>query len=94
MEIVSIPAIATIVYAIVEVYKAVFKSEKAKRAIPIVAGVLGVILGVVAFFACPSIVPTDSAFIAAVMGLFSGLSSVGVNQIGKQLLKKDGEKND
>lgn len=94
MEIVSIPSIATIVYAIVEIYKEIFKSEKAKRAIPIVAGVLGAIWGVVAFFACPSIVPTDNAFIAAVMGLFSGLSSVGVNQIGKQLFKKDGEKND
>lgn len=94
MEIVSIPAIASIVYAIVEVYKAVFKSEKAKRAIPIVAGVLGVILGVVAFYACPSIVPADNVFTAIIIGLASGLGSVGINQVGKQLTKKDGEKND
>ena len=87
MEIVSIPVVATVVYAIIEVYKAVFKSEKAKRVIPIVAGVLGAILGIVAFFACPAIVPTDNAFLAAVMGLFSGLGAVGVNQIYKQASK-------
>lgn len=87
MEIVSIPAVATVVYAIIEAYKAVFKSEKAKRVIPIVAGVLGAILGIVAFFACPAIVPTDNAFLAAVMGLFSGLGAVGVNQICKQATK-------
>lgn len=89
MEIVSIPAIVTVVCALVEVYKSVFKGETAKRIIPIVAGVLGAILGVVAFYACPVIVPTDNAFIAAVMGLFSGLSAVGINQIYKQA-KKDG----
>lgn len=87
MEIVSIPVVATVVYAIIEVYKAVFKSEKAKRVIPIVAGVLGSILGIVAFFACPAIVPTDNVFLAAVMGLFSGLGAVGVNQIYKQASK-------
>lgn len=87
MEIVSIPVVVTVVYAIIEVYKAVFKSEKAKRAIPIVAGVLGAILGIVAFFACPAIVPTDNVFLAAVMGLFSGLGAVGVNQIYKQASK-------
>ena len=87
MEIVSIPVVATVVYAIIEVYKAVFKSEKAKRVIPIVAGVLGAILGIVAFFACPAIVPTDNAFLAAIMGLFSGLGAVGVNQIYKQASK-------
>ena len=90
MEIVSIPAVVTIVYAIIEVYKAVFKSEKAQRVIPIVAGVLGMALGVVAFFACPAIVPTDNAFLAVVMGLFSGLGAVGVNQIYKQATK-DGD---
>lgn len=90
MEIVSIPAVVTIVYAIIEVYKAVFNSEKAKRVIPIVAGVLGTALGVVAFFACPAIVPTDNVFLAAVMGLFSGLGAVGVNQIYKQATK-DGD---
>ncbi len=90
MEIVSIPAVVTIVYAIIEVYKAVFKSETAQRVIPIVAGVLGAILGIVAFFACPAIVPTDNAFLAAIMGLFSGLGAVGVNQIYKQATK-DGD---
>lgn len=87
MEIVSIPVVATVVYAIIEVYKAVFKSEKAKRVIPIVAGVFGAILGIVAFFACHAIVPTDNVFLAAVMGLFSGLGAVGVNQIYKQASK-------
>ena len=90
MEIVSIPVIATAIYGIIEVYKMVFKSETAKRIIPIIAGVLGVILGIAAFYLCPMILPTDNVFMAAVIGLASGLSSVGINQIGKQITKKDG----
>lgn len=91
MEIVCIPVIATAIYGIIEAYKMVFNTEKAKRIIPILAGVLGVALGIAAFYLCPMILPTDNVFMAAVIGLVSGLSSVGINQIGKQLTKKDGE---
>ncbi len=94
MEIVSVPAIVAAVYGIIEVYKMIFKSETAKKAIPIVAGVLGTVLGVVAFFTCPDIVAADNAFFAAVIGLASGLGSVGINQVGKQLLKKNDDKGD
>lgn len=87
MEVVSIPAIVTVVYALIEVYKTVFKSEKAKKLIPVVAGVLGVALAIVAFYVCPAIVPTDNVFIAAIFGLFSGFGAVGVNQIYKQAKK-------
>lgn len=91
MEIVSIPVIATAIYGIIEAYKMVFNTEKAKRIIPIIAGVLGVALGIAAFYFCPAILPTDNVFIAAIIGLASGLGSVGINQIGKQLTKKDGD---
>lgn len=88
MEVVSIPAVVTVVYALIEVYKMAFKSEKAKRYIPIVAGVLGAVLSLVAFYVCPAIVPTDNVFFACVFGLFSGLSAVGINQVYKQATKK------
>lgn len=87
MEVVSIPVIVAIVYAVVEVYKVIFKSEKAKNIIPVVSGVLGTILGVVFFFAVPSIVPADNALLSAFFGLCSGLTATGSNQIVKQLVK-------
>ena len=91
MEIVSIPVIATAIYGIIEAYKMVFNSEKAKRIIPIIADDLGVALSIAAFYLCPVILPTDNVFIAAIIGLASELGSVGINQIGKQITKKDGE---
>ena len=88
MEVVSIPVIVAIVYAVVEVYKVIFKNnEKAKNIIPIVSGALGTILGVVFFYAVPTIVPADNALLSAFFGLCSGLTATGSNQIVKQLVK-------
>lgn len=103
MEVVSVPVIVALVYGLMEVYKAIFKTEKAKSIIPLVAGVLGAVLGVVAFFVVPTLVPADNAFVSAFFGLISGLTATGSHQIVKQLVdlfstvKKgeitDGEKN-
>ena len=87
MEVVSIPAIVALVYGLMEIYKVIFKGEKAKNIIPIVAGVLGLALGVVAFYVVPVIVPADNVFLSAFIGLCSGLTATGSNQIVKQLVK-------
>lgn len=96
MEVVSVPVIVALVYGLIELYKVFFKSEKAKNIIPIVAGVLGALLGVVAFFVVPTIVPADNVLLSAFLGLCSGLTATGSNQIVKQLVKmynavKDGK---
>ena len=59
------------------------------RFIPLVAAALGAALGVVAYFAVPSIVPAENVFVAILIGIASGLTATGTNQIIKQLGKKD-----
>ena len=62
--------------------------------VPAIAAGLGAVLGVVAFYAVPSIIPAANVVVAIVIGGASGLTATGANQIIKQLEKKDGEDND
>lgn len=87
-ELISIPAIAAIVYWVVNLLKYTFNnSEKFKRFIPITAAILGAVLGVVCFYTLPEIVPADNVLIAIVIGGASGLTATGSHQIIKQLNK-------
>ena len=91
MEIVSLPIIVTVVYGVIELLKLIFKSESFNRVIPIVAAVLGVVLGIVIFYAVPSITFANNIVEAMIIGAVSGLSATGTNQIGKQLSKQNDE---
>ena len=88
LELISIPAIATVVYWVINLLKYTFNdSEKFKRFIPLTAAVLGTILGVICFYAVPTIIPADNVLVAIVIGGASGLSATGANQVLKQLTK-------
>ena len=85
-EFVTIPAIAAIVYTIIDITKTALGGvEKFKRFIPLIACVLGGICGVVAFYFVPGVLDTQNLLVALVLGAASGLSATGANQIGKQL---------
>ena len=91
LELISVPAIVTVVYALIEIIKkCVGNNEKFKRFIPLIATAIGVICGVVCFFTLPSIIPASNVVVAIVIGGASGLTATGTNQIIKQLGKKDG----
>lgn len=93
LSIISVPAIAAIVYFVINIIKrAVNDSEKFKRFIPLTAAGLGVIFGIVCYYAMPSIIPAENVAVAIVIGGASGLSAAGTNQIVKQLNKKADEK--
>ena len=95
INIVSVPAIATIVYWVINLIKyAVNESEKFKRMIPIVSAVLGAVIGCVAFYLAPGVVPADNVLMATIIGGASGLTATGTNQIFKQLRKDNDEKNE
>ena len=90
MELVSVPAIAAVVYWVIAIIKyAVKENETFKRFIPLIAAGLGVILGVVAYYLVPGIIPADNVVVAIIVGGASGLTATGVNQIIKQLSGKD-----
>lgn len=81
----AIPAIVVICYLIGLICKAGIPSEKIDKFIPIVVGVAGLVLGVVAFLFIPNILTVDNVYDAAAIGIVSGFTSTGVNQIYKQL---------
>ena len=86
--IVTIPAIAAIVYTLIDIVKtACGGDEKFKRFIPLAAAVLGGIIGVIAYYFVPGVVETENILVAIVLGAASGLSATGTNQAVKQLVK-------
>ena len=88
MSVVSVPAIAAIVYWVVNLIKYTAKyNEKLLTFIPLISCGLGVICGIIAFFIVPEIMPTDNVLVAAVLGGASGLTATGFNQIIKQIEK-------
>ena len=55
--------------------------------LPVISGVLGALISLGAFYIFPSIVPTTSAGLTLVYGLFSGLAATGSNQVVKQTVR-------
>lgn len=94
IEITTIPIIVAIVYGVCALYKHLVTSEKWIRLIPLWAALFGVILGVVAFYVCPDIMPCNNVLSAILLGGASGLTATGINQIGKQWKKDDNGKTD
>ena len=92
LNLISVPAIAAIVYWVINIIKhAVGENEKFKKFIPLIAAALGVICGIICYYAVPSIIPAPNIVVAIVIGGASGLTATSANQIIKQLGKKDGE---
>lgn len=96
LEIISVPVIATTVYWIINLVKyAVKNNENFMKLIPIIAAVLGVMLGIACYFAIPELIAADNWLMAILIGGASGLSATGINQVIKQIGKGDeiGNKN-
>lgn len=96
LEIISVPVIAGIVYFVMAVYKSLVKDAPAiwTSLIPVWAAVLGVALGLVAYFLVPEAMPAENVLVAVLVGLASGLGAVGVHQVGKQIEKAKEDKTD
>ena len=57
--------------------------------IPVIVGIAGAILGVVGLYVMPDF-PAEDIMNAVAIGIVSGLASTGVNQVYKQITKKEG----
>lgn len=82
----AIPALVIIVYLVAEAVKLI-SNEKLNKYIPIICGVFGGVLAVIAFFVCPAYINASNLFEAIATGIVSGLSATGINQIYKQITK-------
>lgn len=94
MDFTSVPIIVICCYIAGEIYKWIFKNKtEAYKLIPILSAVLGGILGVLICLTNPEIIfGVENVWVALGLGIFSGLSATGTNQIVKQLFDKKDEK--
>jgi len=89
VEIVCVPVIVAIVYALMSIYKTYIAkdNEKLVRFIPLIGGGIGLILGIIFYFVFPQLIVATNVGTAILVGLASGLSATGCDQIFKQLTK-------
>lgn len=93
MNFTAVPIIVICCYLCGEIYKAIFRNHtNAYRFIPLVTSVLGGILGVVIFLTNPEIIlDAPNIWIALGVGIVSGASATGANQIIKQIFQQTNE---
>lgn len=91
----GIPLIILLCYIFGEIYKVIFKNNKQiYKLIPLLVSLLGGILGVILYKSEPSIIlEANNIYIALFIGLISGASSTGANQIVKQVFMKGRDNN-
>ena len=88
MEYIVVPSILVICYILAEILKVITnKKEIIKRLIPPTLGIVGGILGLIAYIYLPTYLNANNIYEAIMIGILSGLASTGSNQIIKQILK-------
>ena len=93
MDFTSVPIIVVCCYIIGEIYKFLFrKKQEAYKLIPILLTISGGILGILIYLTNKEMMMNASnIWIALGIGIISGASSTGTNQIIKQLFHKEKE---
>jgi len=86
-EFVAFPAIVVMCYLAGAICKTI-GNEKLDKFIPVICGVIGAILGVVIFASIPNFIPAENWAVAVAIGIVSGFSATGINQIYKQIKEK------
>lgn len=89
LGITGIPAIAVICYLLGMGLKAWSAWDDTK--IPVMMGIFGLALGLAAYVWCGDLIPAKDPITAAAIGVVSGLTATGINQIYKQSQKEDNE---
>lgn len=87
MNFTSVPIIVVCCYIIGEIYKILFRNkEETHKLIPIVMAIIGGLLGILMYLTNPKmILNADNIWIALGIGIVSGASSTGANQIVKSI---------
>lgn len=96
MNFTSVPIIVVCCYIIGEIYKILFKNkQETYKLIPIAMTIIGGLLGIIIYLTNPQmILNAENIWIALGIGIVSGASSTGANQIAKQILKKGEDENE
>lgn len=94
MDFTSVPIIVICCYIIGEIYKVLFQNkQEAYKLIPIIMAIIGGLFGILIYLTSPEVIlNAENIWIALGIGIVSGASSTGANQIIKQNLKKEEKK--
>lgn len=89
MSFTSVPIIVVCCYVIGEIIKFIFKNkQETYKIIPVVVTAIGGLLGCLIYLTNPeTIFNVDNIWTALLIGMVSGSSATGANQIIKQLFK-------
>lgn len=82
----TVLAITVLTYIVGAIVKA---TKLDNKWIPIICGVFGAVVGVIAFYLGMPDFPANDVITAAAVGAASGFAATGVNQVGKQLSSKE-----
>lgn len=82
----AVPALVVIVYLAAEGVKLI-QNGRFDKFIPVFCGLLGGILGLICYILYPEYIMAENYFTAFAIGIVSGFSATGINQIYKQLKK-------
>lgn len=93
MNFTAVPIIVICCYLCGEIYKAIFRNRTdAYKFIPVVTSVMGGILGTIIFLTNPEVIlDAPNIWIALGVGIVSGASATGANQIIKQIFQQTNE---
>ena len=91
MDFTSVPIIVICCYVLGEIIKFIFRNkQETYKIIPILVTLFGGVLGIVIYLTNPELIfNVDNIWSALLIGIISGSSSTGTNQIIKQLFKKE-----
>lgn len=91
-QIISIPVILLIVYAVLSLYMRVTSKHDGsiwRRLVPLWALLLGVFIAIFTFSVFPEIMPAPSLFTSTLLGGIAGLGATGLNQLMYQLFSAE-----
>lgn len=93
MDYMSVPIIVVCCYIVGEIYKFIFvKKQEAYKLIPVILSITGGLIGIIIYFTSPEMIfNATNIWVALGIGIVSGASSTGANQIIKQLYGKKEE---
>lgn len=89
MKLISVPLIVVLSYLIGEIYKVIFKKKQdLYKLIPVLVSLMGGVIAIIIYITERSIIDVDNIYDALLIGIISGSSSTGANQIIKNLVGK------
>ena len=94
IELVCVPIMSTAIYWIMATLKFAFKGNKIfARIVPLLALVLGAIMGAVIYYVVPKMIMAENILISIVMGAASGLTSIGAEELMHKIAPSKKNKN-